>query len=239
MKKLSIIGFALLLTTAANAQQQFTGWLASFNTLKLDKKLSLHFDAQLRSTDELQNVQTLLLRPGLNIHFSKKVIGSFGYGFIQNRRTISNVTGEAVESRIWQQLLVNQKINNISSAHRFRLEQRFLPVSKIVNNTLEQDGNKYANRFRYFTRNVIPLSHQKTFSKGLFAGIQDELFFNIGNAAAVNGKTFDQNRLYLSLGYRLNPKIDIETGYMNQYISGRNNNFTNNHIFQIAAYTRF
>jgi hypothetical protein len=239
MKKISIFFLVFLFTASANAQQQFSGWLASFNTYKLDKKLSLHFDAQLRSTDELQHVQTVLLRPGLNVHFSKKVIGSFGYGFIQNRRMISNVTGEAVENRVWQQLLVNQKIKNISSAHRFRLEQRFLPVSKIVNNTLQQDGNKYANRFRYFTRNVIPLNHQKTFSKGLFAGIQDELFFNVGNASAVNGKTFDQNRLFLSIGYRISPKMDIETGYMNQYISGRNNNFINNHILQIGAYTRF
>lgn len=239
MKKILVIVFVLLLTATAKSQQQFTGWLASFNTYKLDKNLSLHFDAQMRSTDELKNIQTILLRPGLNIHFSKKVIGSFGYGFIQNRRMISTVIGEAVEHRVWQQLLINQKFGKINSSHRFRLEQRFLPVSKIANNMLEQDGNKFANRFRYFTRNIFPLSNQTTFSKGFFAGFQDELFFNIGNNAAVNGKTFDQNRLYLSIGYRLNPKMDIETGYMNQYISGRNKNFSNIHILQLAAYTRF
>ncbi len=238
MKKISAIIFVLLLTATAKSQQQFTGWLASFNTYKLDKNLSLHFDAQIRSTDELKNIQTILLRPGLNIHFSKKMIGSFGYGFIQNRRVISNITGVAVEHRVWQQLLYTQKINKITSSHRLRLEQRFIPVSKTVNNSIQNDGNKYANRLRYFTRNLIPLNKQKTFTNGLFIGIQNETFFNIGNASEVNGKTFDQNRLFLSVGHRLSSKFDIELGYMNQYISGRNKNFTNNHILQLGAYTR-
>ena len=238
MKKILVIIFVLLFTARAKSQQQFTGWLASFNTYKFDKNLSLHFEAQIRSTDELKNIQTILLRPGLNIHFSKKMIGSFGYGFIQNRRVISNIPGIAVEHRLWQQLLYTQKIKNITSSHRLRLEQRFLPDSKIVNNSIQNDGNKYANRIRYFTRNLIPLSNQKTFTKGLFTGIQNETFFNVGNSSSVNGKTFDQNRLFLSVGYRIADKFDIELGYMNQYISGRDKNFTNNHILQVAAYTR-
>ncbi len=194
---------------------------------------------QLRGTDELQNIQTVIFRPGLNIRLSKKITGSVGYAFIQNRRVINSIAGTAVEHRPWQQLLLTEKLGNISSAHRLRLEQRFIPVSKVLNGAIRFDGNKYANRFRYFTRNIIPLNKQATFSKGLFAGIQNEVFLNFGNTAAVNGKTFDQNRLFLSTGYRLSPKIDVEIGYMNQYISGKNKSFSNIHIIQLGAYTRF
>ena len=108
----------------------------------------------------------------------------------------------------------------------------------IADEELKRDGSLYANRIRYFIRNVIPLQHQKAFSKGLFAALQNEVFVNIGNKANVNGKYFDQNRLYLALGYRINPSFDLETGYLNQYINGRNNSFINNHVWQLAGYLR-
>lgn len=239
MKSKLLFVSLVLLSFNIKAQQQFTGWLASFNTFKLNSKTSIHFDAQIRGTNEFQNIQTILIRPGLNIRLSKKITGSFGYAFIQNRRVISTITGTAVEHRPWQQLLFTEKIANITSSHRLRLEQRFIPVSKVLNGELQFDGNKYANRIRYFSRNVIPLKKDLVFSKGFFVSIQDEIFINIGNTSAVNGKTFDQNRLFLSTGYRLTSKFDVEIGYMNQYISGKNKSFTNNHILQLSTYTRF
>lgn len=108
----------------------------------------------------------------------------------------------------------------------------------VINNQLKNDESVYANRFRYFIRNVIPFQQQKTFSKGVFAALQNEVFVNIGNTSNVNGKFFDQNRLYLAMGYRLSSSFDLETGYLNQYISGRSGTFTNNHVWQVAGYLR-
>ena len=84
----------------------------------------------------------------------------------------------------------------------------------------------------------MPFQQQKTFAKGMFAALQNEVFVNVGNTSNVNGKFFDQNRFYLALGYRLHSSIDLETGYLNQYISGRNGTFTNNHVWQVATYLR-
>jgi hypothetical protein len=50
-------------TTVAQVNQQ-SGWIASFNTVKLDKRWSLHLEMQLRSSDNLQEVQTILPRVG-------------------------------------------------------------------------------------------------------------------------------------------------------------------------------
>ena len=220
------------------AQPQFSGWLASFNTFKTGKKTSIHADVQWRSSDELKHTQTLLLRTGLNIHLTKKLTVTGGYAYIHNRRVVSGVSGYAPEHRIWEQLLYNHKLKNIFVSHRFRLEQRFISKRIAINNQLKNDGSVYANRFRYFIRNVIPLQHQKIFTQGFFAALQNEVFVNMGNTANVNGKFFDQNRLYLAMGYRISSSFDIETGYLNQYISGRNKSFTNNHAMQIAAYLR-
>ncbi|HEU0110086.1 MAG TPA: DUF2490 domain-containing protein [Flavisolibacter sp.] len=219
------------------AQQQHSGWLASFNTFSLNNKWSIHFDAQVRSTDELEHVQTLLLRPGVNYHINKKISVTAGYGFIDNRRNINGVTGYVTEHRTWQQLLFAHKWSVIQTSHRFRLEQRFLPVADINDNELHVTHHETANRLRYFIRNVVPLQNAGLFTKGFFFALQDELFLNTGNKKIVNGKTFDQNRLYAAIGYRLESKIDLEAGYMHQYSKTANNSLTNN-ILQLALYTR-
>ena len=221
-----------------NAQTQFSGWLASFNTFKTGKRTSIHADVQWRSSDEWKHTQTLLLRSGLNVHLDKHFTVTGGYAFIHNHRMVGDISGYAPEHRLWEQLLYNHKVKILSISHRLRLEQRFMAKTIIADEELKKDGVLYANRIRYFIRNVFPFQQQKAFSKGLFAALQNEIFVNIGNKANVNGKWFDQNRLYLALGYRLNPSFDLETGYLNQYINGRNNRFTNNHVWQLAGYLR-
>jgi hypothetical protein len=227
------------LATFSKAQQtNVSGWLASFNTIKLKAPLSLHFDAQLRSTDEVKQVQAILLRPGLNYHINKQFVASLGYAYIGNRRSIATIDGLAPEHRIWQQLLITHPAGFIPVSHRFRLEQRFISRSFVQDNALKTDGYDYASRIRYFTRGIIPLNGEKGFKKGMFAAVQNEIFVNFGNKRTVNGKFFDQNRAYAAAGYRLKPGLDVEAGYMNQYVSGRQSAFTNNHIIQFAIYTR-
>ena len=234
------IPFLVILFTwvKANSQAQFNGWFASFNTIKLKHKLSFYYDVQLRSTNQVQHVQALLLRPGLNYNVSKNKILTAGYAFIHGLRTASGLTGYFPEHRIWEQFTVSHNVAFFPLAHRFRLEQRFLSKTVAANNELQKDGYAYANRFRYFFRSVIPFSGEKQFTQGAFGAVQNEVFLNIGDKSNVNGKTFDQNRAYLALGYRCSKKFDVEAGYMNQYISGRNNAVTNNHILQIAIYSR-
>jgi hypothetical protein len=235
---LSFIALFLVGSLASSAQTQFTGWLASFNTIKTGDKTSLHTDVQLRSTDEWKKAQTFLFRPGINFHLNKTITLSAGYAYISNRRTISNVSGYATEHRIWQQLLINHKLKNIFINHRFRTEQRFIEKSVVVNNLLENDGSVTAHRFRYFIRNILPLKKETSFTKGAFAALQNEVFVNIGNNDNVNGEFFDQNRLYIAGGYRLNAKTDLEIGYMNQYVNGTGSQKTRNHILQLAGYLR-
>ena len=235
---LPVIFLAGSISFISMAQTQFTGWTALFTTFKTGKKTSIHADVQLRSSDELKQVQTLLLRSGLNIHLSKKIIITAGYAFIYNKRSIGNVSGYVPEHRVWEQLIYTHKLKNIFVAHRFRLEQRFISKTVVVNNELENEGNVYANRFRYFIRNILPFKTETPFKKGMFAALQNEVFLNIGNTRNVNGSIFDQNRLYLALGYRLHTKADLEIGYMNQYVNGRSRQLINNHIVQLAGYLR-
>lgn len=231
------LGLTLLFCTGARTQSQFSGWLGSFNTFRLSQKFSLHFDAQLRSTDDLEQINAILLRPGLNFHLNKTWTFTAGYALNLSRRNVGNVYSLLPEHRIWQQALLNYRINRIAVAHRFRFEERFLPKPTVVGDDLETDGYNQAYRFRYFLRSIFPLQSGTTFSKGPFLALQNEVFLNTGNKAAVNGKTFDQNRLYGAVGYRTKGKFDLEAGYMNQYTVTRTS-FVNNHIVQLAVYKR-
>lgn len=240
-----------LATTHAFSQTQFAGWLATFQTYKFNDKLGLYFDGQLRSTDQVKQIHSLLLRPGLNVYFTPNFIGTVGYAYIHQQRSTGGVTGYLPEHRTWEQLMFTHKIpahhaaHTTTLTHRFRLEQRYIPKFHAENGHLAHDKHVYAGRFRYFARAIIPvLATTKSaqgptpFTKGFFASLQNEIFVNVGNNSNVNGKFFDQNRAYASFGYRCSKQFDVEMGYMNQYISGTGSNSTNNHIAQVATYVR-
>jgi hypothetical protein len=239
----------LLITTAgpAFAQIQFAGWVGTFQNYKLTKKTGLYFDGQLRSTGQLQQVHSLLLRPGLNIYFNPAFTGTVGYAYIHQQRSAGGVMDYIPEHRIWEQLMYTHSLAHSTRSHshhgvpaatlthRLRLEQRYLPRFHAEGNSLAHNGHAHAGRLRYFARSVIPLT---PFTRGFFAAIQNEIFVNISGSSAVNGKFFDQNRAYLAVGYRYSRQFDLEMGYMNQYISGAGSNSTNNHILQVATYLR-
>jgi hypothetical protein len=239
MKKYLLLIFTVFIfVIRATSQVTETGWLASFNKFTISSRFSIHFDAQWRSGDNYNKTQTVLLRPGLNYTLSRKIIVTSGYAFVTNRRNINDVSGYGTEHRIWEQLIIQQNPGIAAIQHRFRLEQRFISKSFVENGSFKNKGSIYANRFRYFFRTIVPLNGQKPFTNGLFGAIQDEIMFNVGDNSALNNKYFDQNRFLLSIGYRLNKKTDLEAGYMNQYAQLRGDAFLNNHIIQLAIYTR-
>ena len=242
-RNIIIIGLLLLNIDRAMAQTQFAGWIASFNTFKINTRFSIHGEVQIRSTDQLEHLQTLLLRTGVNYHVNSRLVLTAGYGYIPNRRVLAGIDGYAPESRIFEQLQYTHPLVIGSGlrgtlAHRLRIEQRFIPKSEIQNNEFKNDGNVYSNRLRYFFRNITPLGGWSVEGKAPFLALQNEVFVNVGDKSGVNGEFFDQNRAYIALGYRFHKKFDAELGYMNQYVNGRDKAFTNNHIVQIATYVR-
>lgn len=210
---------------------EHSGWIASFNSVKLTKNWGMHLDIQLRSADDLKYAKTLLLRPGLTYFINDKQNVTAGYALVQtfsdpDLATANNLT----EHRLWEQFIWSYKIKNVALAHRFRLEQRF--IERPLNDVFSQ-------RIRYFVRGIIPIVKASTpFTKGTFVGLQNEVFFNIQNKNKLNNSAFDQNRAYISLGYRLSKKLDAEVGYLNQYVKGSSDKLTN-HVAQVALYSRF
>lgn len=221
----------LALNSFSQTRQQHSGWLFILNSTKFNDKWGGHLDVQLRSEDNWDGVRNFLFRPGITYYINKNSNATLGYllantylsgdGFKNNTLT---------EHRIWEQYILTHKIKTLNLQHRFRLEQRFMETSQ---------GDVFAQRLRYFFRFVLPVGNkQEPFTKGPFAALQNELFFNVQNKSKLNNHVFDQNRAYGAVGYRFSKSFDLEAGYMNQALKGTANNTMNN-IVQLAIYTRF
>lgn len=185
------------------AQQGETGnWLMYFGTNKIAEKFSIHTEVQYRNhTLVPDNVEQLLLRTGLNYHFSNKAFTTFGYAYIPSYVFESEQKKpEVTEHRIWQQFILTNKIGRVKFEHRYRLEQRWV-------------NQNYKNRFRYRLMLFVPLN-KKIIEKGSwFVGVYNEIF--------VNDKKifFDRNRLYGALGYQFRKAASVQIGMLNQRVN--------------------
>jgi hypothetical protein len=230
---LFILAVLMCGTLHAQTQQQNSGWFLFLNNTKINKKWGAYFDMQVRSAHQWENVRHLLLRPGITYYASEKHELTLGYLLNDTFTHIEGASNNTLtEHRIWEQYVFKHKLlRNVSAAHRFRLEQRFI----------ERQGKDelFAQRLRYFVRFIIPLEKGiKSFEEGVFVALQNELFFNVQHKNELNHQFFDQNRAYAAAGYRFNKHLDIEAGYLNQFIKGLENKTFNN-VIQLAVYTKF
>lgn len=212
---------------------EFSGWAAFFHTQRFNKHWGASFDGQFRSANHADYLKNVLLRPSINYHFDANKNVWLGYAYIASNGRSGDVKTFRPEHRIFEQFIITQKLGtNTQLTHRFRLEQRFLGETPTQQSVFSQ-------RFRYFIRGVIPFQNRgTTFTHGTYLALQNEFFANVQNKNKINTHFFDQNRAYVALGHRFNKSIDIEAGYLNQYINLAKSH-TINHVAQIALYTRF
>lgn len=233
---ISLIALFSIYQVNAQTKHENSAWFVAVNSTKINQKIGLTFDMQLLGADHLAYLKNFIFRTGFSYYIDKTNSVTAGY-FINQSYSQNIVSGNnglknpINEHQIWEQYIKTHKINSVFAIHRVRLEQRFI----------ERNGadDLFAQRFRYFLRLIKPIQKkQETFKKGIFTALQEEVFLNIENKEELNGSLFDQNRVYLSAGYRFSPKFDVDAGYVKQIKHGAKNNTVNN-IAQLVVYTRF
>ncbi|HHH49415.1 MAG TPA: DUF2490 domain-containing protein [Saprospiraceae bacterium] len=186
-----------------HAQQSEMGnWLMYFGTNKINENFSIHTEIQYRNHTLIpNNVEQLLLRVGLNYHFSNKAFTTAGYAYIPSYVFESKQKNpEVTEHRVWQQFILTNKIGRVKFEHRYRLEQRWVNQS-------------YKNRFRYRLMFFVPFNKNRIEKGTLFLGLYDEIFIND------NKVFFDRNRLYVALGYQFHKAASVQIGTLNQRVN--------------------
>lgn len=227
--KVSLIFICLFQYICCNLFAQtstFNGWFFSNHNQEITNKWSLLSDIQFRSGDQFKKAETILLRFGLQNTFTEKQSAAAGYAYLGNWQETSNIETLEPEHRIWEQYNLDITLPNTEMSHRLRLEQRYVQGDK---------GFDFSQRVRYYIRTQIPLTKNADLKKGTFLGLQNEVFLNVQHKDNVNNRFFDQNRAFVSFGYRFSKKTDVELGYLYRYQIEEEE--MHNHILQMVVST--
>ncbi|MET0571346.1 MAG: DUF2490 domain-containing protein [Pedobacter agri] len=208
---------------AQSGPKQF--WLFVTHTQKINDRFNILADVQSRSEQNLNQINTLLLRTALAYNINDQHSIALGYAY---KGDWPDGEEYEYEHRIYQQYQYEFKIKRIEVQLRGRFEQRFL----------QDSGTHLAMRARGFAAVQFPIYADEDFTTGLFAGLQNELFLNVLNRQYANGHLFDQNRPYVSIGYRFSEKIETSFDYGLMADQGEEQNTFNN-VFRISLTTNF
>lgn len=207
-------------------------WLGYFNQTRFSNKFGAWFDIHYRLTGDFVDRPTLfMVRPGITYYINNSLRFHTGYAWIKNYPP-EGLSTDRVEHRIWQQIWWSQQYSGFSTLQWLRFEERF---SEQVVNDEKQDGYTYGFRLRYNVGFFVPFKGKQIVPGSLFAAVINELFLNFGGEVIYN--TFDQNRFFAGLGYQINPKLNVQLGYLNvfqQLSSG--NNYVSVQGIRVAAF---
>lgn len=199
---ISFLGLMFILPCLSFSQESgFGNWMLLFGNKKFANKLNWHHELQYRNYNAVGDLEQLLLRTGVGVNVSDDANLLLGYGFIRSENYNTIDEKEVVnEHRIYQQFITKEKVGKLRLQHRYRFEQRFVE-------------DIFKLRLRYFLGINYPLWHNENNPKEVYFTAYNEIFLN------TKQNVFDRNRLYGGIGYRLNQKLRVELGYMNQFLS--------------------
>lgn len=215
--------FVLLIPTFLFAQNNRTftyntvGWYNPFVTLKINDRLGIHLEAQIRRNDWMTQWQQLLYRTGINYQLNPHILLRIGYAhaatYVYGDLPI-NVYGKPFnENRLFEMFQMTTKEGPIEFTHRFILEQRF--TGKYSSAAVEkEDQTVYTNRVRYMIRLLVPFKGKELKDKTGYITAYDEIMIGFGKN--VNANVFDQNRIGALIGYRFSKLFRLEGGYIQQ-----------------------
>jgi hypothetical protein len=212
--KLGLLLFSTIVLGQKNIEKQQLIWYGYYNTLKFNEKWSLLSEIQERQFYNPTAQHQLVFRTNLE----RKLLGNWSASggltyFLQNSHnpySESNLTVPELRPDIG--FNNKQKLGFLTISHRYKAEARFF--HDVKNNELV-GGYRFSNfRFRYQLGLEFPI-WKKEEKEVLNFKIKDEIMFNVGKKVVKN--TFDQNRVYLALNYKINDSYAVEMGYMNWF----------------------
>ncbi len=228
-------GVAAAQSEGRTSVTDYRSWYMYFGDHPIgDGGWGVHFDGQFRVHGLGDSRSQTLLRPGINFDLNDTVQFSGGYAYIDTSAGEGSAPGFNVpENRLWEQLILWQRLGRTGLVHRYRLEQRFVG-NKVPNDVGEGtlDGHTYRNRFRYFLKASIPIGTDTRYSAQLY----NELMINFGKN--VQNNFFDQNRSYAAFGINMGRAGRLELGYLLQLVQqGSGSVIEYNHALQIGFFS--
>jgi len=202
---LGFMTIAMLISANANAVSDFQVWLP----ININAKLSAHWrgflEFQPRVGNDAENLTSMIVRPAIGWAVNDKA--TFWLGYLMSADTVSlDSDTYRIENRAFQGFSWRDTANDKQFIWevRNRLEERFLPRNA-------DPSIRWRTRLR--VEQLLPNSPWSIIaSEEIFINLND----NQNNAQLQSGA--QQNRLYLGVGYRFAPQVQVETGYLYQHV---------------------
>lgn len=203
MKK-AVLVFLLILNTStsfAGAVYRNKLWVGGDIDSQLAAAQNLRFNLLLQSRfgDNESKFEQQFIQPAIYYLWAPRLSFWLGYSYIPT--VPNNQVSALLEQRIWPQVVYGVKVGSSSVAtSRTRLETRWREGSSQVSERLRE-------RIEFST--PLPAHSSVTFD------VFNEVYFNVRKAEWVAPGTFDQNRIYIGLGFTINPQTVFDIGYIN------------------------
>ena len=237
MKKLILVIILIIpgfLLAQKKIENQQLIWYGYYNNLKLNENWSLNSEIQERQFYNPTAQHQLVFRSNLERKVFADWKASVGMTlFFQNPNTPNSESNLTVpELRPDIGFNNKQKLGFLTINHRYKAEARFF--HDVENNRLV-GGYRFSNfRLRYQLGLDIPIWKNEK-QQTIIVKIKDEIMFNAGNKIVKN--TFDQNRIYLAVNYKLNNSYAVELGYMNWFQQQKSGtDFYNRDILRLSIF---
>ncbi len=181
------------MTPRAQAQEQeFQSWSSATTQWSVGGKVEFWLDGHARR----RSASTLLIaRPAIGYRLLDNVTAYVGYAWIP---TVPDAGSLQSEHRIWQQAILGHAAQGFAFALRPRLEQRFA------------DGGDVGHRARLFAR-----ASWSPPAGDVMLVAWDEAFLQLNDTDWGASRGFDQNRLFVGVGFPSRSGVRFEVGYLN------------------------
>jgi len=190
----------------AQEDQSLGNWNAILIKGKISPKWSLLGEGHIRSSNYDLKYDYFEIKSSIGYSVTKNFTALLGTGFFNTDEPGGFFRTPALqkEFRTWLELNLKQTFTRFYFEHRSRLEQRFL-------------ANNYKNRLKYRLGLLMPVNKAVLISGSIYVAVNDELFIPQHGVTLV-----EKNRLYLGMGYKINPNAAFQIGCVNDtdYKSG-------------------
>jgi len=211
---------ALFLSINSFAQTDGLGtWDFFYGKVNLNKKWFLFLEPHLFAQKVKHDFNYYEYNAGVGYNLPKNIILSFAVGHYSTYQSDGDFKLPLLnnEFRVWEQIATTNFIGRLKIEQRYRLEQRYTSASG------------YRNRFRFRVNAVLPLNHKVLTAKTLYLASSDEIF--ITNEQPF----FEQNWLFIGLGYQVSPHLAFHAGWLNRLNQSINHDTYWKNYFQTAC----
>ena len=219
-KKYLFLVFLLITTQLLKAQpvrqvnEDTQLWTAYFAQSRLSDHWGVWTDFHLRTKENLLNdLSQGIARVGLMYYLTDQTKLTAGYAYVNHFPAEGHASVSQPEHRPWQHIQWQTSGPKTRLTQWIRLEERFR--RRILSDSELADGYLYSTRIRANLLAAFPLTKKGFSPGGVSLLLNDEVHLNLGRKVVYN--YFDQNRLFVGLGFQLGQHTTLQTGYMNVF----------------------